>query len=189
MAIKVEDSNNPILSSMLRHLRKRLYEENDINSYDVLLDLDLEILVDTQPTTPEEFMLALNKQDKLDEFGEDFMEVIRFYKSAPLPDRPFSFLHGKAVTMTNFLRPINAMLDKRGMCSLATETITAILMELGYLEEYKMDDSYSRVATSKGQWAGLESDFFDSGCKVRVLYNDDAQRLVLGILYDKRLLP
>ena len=189
MSIKVEDSCNPVLSSMLRNLRTRLFQEQNIFSFDVFNDLDLEALVRTQPTTPEKFMLALNKQGKLEQYGEAFMEVIRFYKSATPQEIPPSFLRDTPVKMSELLDPINVVLDKRGMCPLAVAKVTERLMGLGYLEEREMEDGISRTATEKGEWAGIENRFYNNGERVVVLYDDNAQRLVLGILYDMRLLP
>ena len=185
MAIKSENSQNPVLFGMLKNLRNQICKDKGIQAYDVFVDTDLETFVTMQLTTPEDFMFAFRDERKLQRFGERFMDVIRFYKERQSGGAVPPFVQEFAVTMSKFLEPINVMLKKQGAKPIATHDVTEELMALGYLKK----QGIPRVATDRGMRVGMENKPYDDNRKNNVLYDGTAQLLVLGLLYEMRLLP
>ena len=173
-----------VLFEQLKALRSEIVEEEWIDPRDVFNNGQLKKLCRTFPLTRNEFLYALNDPERYAQYGERFTAVIRDYLENPPPKitEPLpSFVQEEAVTIGEFLEPINEELQERELPEIKAETITEKLLKLGYM--YANDEKGRRFPNSSGRELGIVKN------KDNVTYQPTAQILVIGLLYDMGLLP
>ena len=191
-----EQPYDRVLFERLRSLQRETAEEEGLKAWEVFNDGQLKKLCRAFPTTERDFLTALYDKKKYELYGDAFIEVIQDYLDNPPPkiDAPLpSFLFPLPIILEGFLEPINEELKKRELPEIAVHTVTSRLLELGFWESRNPVDSGEGLPNEQGMKAGIEIqrnlirgsyEFVND-----VVYHPSAQLLLIGLLYEMRLLP
>ncbi|WP_282073913.1 DNA helicase RecQ [Polaribacter atrinae] len=161
-----EGETNKDLFTELKKTRYSIAKEENMPAYIIFNDKTLKLMASELPTTENEFLaisgVGMNKMEK---YGEEFMNVIRKFKKVAKP-RKISTIQKTFDLFKEGLKP-KAIAEKR---NLSITTIFSHLSQL-YMEgkEVNLEELVDREVLDK----------------VRVAFNDLERRIELKPIYDK----
>ena len=180
-----------ILFERLKKLRKEIADwEDQKNVTFIFSDKQLANMALNFPTAKADFLCAVNdpKYDpqKFERYNKWFIDTIQDYLDDPpvFDDSYPNFLSKEEVTINGFLKPINEELQRRELPTILPEYVTKMLQHYGFLELEPFISNKRRFPTDKGKKIGIKKD--QNG---RVTYQFSVQSILLGLLYEMRLLP
>ncbi|WP_341220951.1 DNA helicase RecQ [Polaribacter atrinae] len=161
-----EGETNKDLFTELKKIRYSIAKEENMPAYIIFNDKTLKLMASELPTTENEFLaisgVGMNKMEK---YGEEFMNVIRKFKKVAKP-RKISTIQKTFDLFKEGLKP-KAIAEKR---NLSITTIFSHLSQL-YMEgkEVNLEELVDREVLDK----------------VRVAFNDLDRKIELKPIYDK----
>ncbi|OAD43119.1 DNA helicase RecQ [Polaribacter atrinae] len=161
-----EGETNKDLFTELKKIRYSIAKEENMPAYIIFNDKTLKLMASELPTTENEFLaisgVGMNKMEK---YGEEFMNVIRKFKKVAKP-RKISTIQKTFDLFKEGLKP-KAIAEKR---NLSITTIFSHLSQL-YMEgkEVNLEELVDREVVDK----------------VRVAFNDLERKIELKPIYDK----
>mgnify|MGYP000244670753 CR=1 FL=1 len=163
--VSLNDVNNDLFEE-LRKLRYKIASEENVPAYIVFGDKSLKEMAADLPTIENEFLAISGVgMNKMEQFGEEFMEVIKKFKDVAKPVKIPTTLETFALYKEG-LKPIE-IAEKRNL------QITTVYSHLSQLY-------------SEGKEVELEK-FVDQGVvdKVRVAFNELDREIALKPVYEK----
>jgi ATP-dependent DNA helicase RecQ len=162
----IESATNKDLFTELKKIRYSISKEEKMPAYIIFNDKSLKLMASELPTTENEFLaisgVGMNKMEK---YGEEFMSVIRKFKSAAKP---------RKITTTQ--RTFNFYQDGLHPTEIAKErglSITTIFSHLSQLYSEGKEIALDKYVTKQ---------IVD---KVRIAFNQFDRKMELKPIYDK----
>jgi ATP-dependent DNA helicase RecQ len=162
--------NNALLAK-LKELRFKLAQQKNVPAFVIFSDSTLIDMCSKMPANADEFLQVSGVgKIKLEAYGKEFLELIASYSNPEKPEaaeKEYTFdevctlireqleLSKEPVTISIFADKVNYLLLQNNFQKVSAIKIADYLVSEGYLEIERADGKNTKVATEKGQEAGV----------------------------------